>query len=204
MKNIVIVILAVLVMVLFFRQCQSNKLPFEISPPSYELPQPDTVTVVQVDTLYPPPQVVTLSAPIPLPEKIYLTVQGERIVDTLQLTESSRTAQVYTDTFITEDLDVYYTATVSDACQLISNDIDYQLKVPKEIVRTETITIKEPIPVPNNQVLLTGEVGSNWQGRTSIAPGIQFVDRRGWAIGYSYDVINQQHSVSIGIRLLQY
>lgn len=199
-KTLSLIFLLILVVVLLVKTCGSATTSGETST---ILPVPDTVQLIRIDTIYPPPQVVTIDAPVPPPQIVYTTAKGEVIKDTVYLRESSRINKVYTDTFYKEDIDLYYTATVSDDCELISNQIDYQLKVPREIIKTETTTITQLVPTASSQLLLTCRVGTNWHGRYSVAPGMKWIDRKGWSVGYSYDPINQEHAVVLGARLFQ-
>ncbi|MGH1336059.1 MAG: hypothetical protein ACRBFS_08015 [Aureispira sp.] len=204
MKTIQKPLLVILFLFILFIQMCGDKQLRPTKPFSTEIPAPDTVRIVHIDTFYPAPQIVTIKAPIPTPEIIYRTSTGVTITDTLLLTESSRTAKVYTDTFNQKDIDLYYTAVVSDECELVRNQIDYQLKIPREIVKTQTTTITKPIPVAPTQLLLNCRVGTNWNGQTTLAPGLQLVTPKGWAIGYSYDLFTKQHHVTLAARLLQF
>lgn len=205
MKNALLILLSIAVVVLvFLQQCSpsnTSPIPVQFALPSYELPQPDTVTITTTDTLYPPARVVMVEAPIPPPEVIYLKPTGERIQDSTQLHESDRVVKLYVDSVDTDELTIYYAATVEG--ELVAHDLAYQLKVPRKIVKTQVTTITEPVGIPTTQLHATCRVGTNWNGQSSIAPGLLFVGRRGWSLGYSYDLITQQHAVQVGVRLFQ-
>jgi hypothetical protein len=52
-------------------------------------------------------------------------------------------------------------------------------------------------------LLLTGGVGGNVNQFSSVRLGLSFVSDKGWAVGYDYDILQNVHSVNLGVRLFQ-
>ena len=85
--------------------------------------------------------------------------------------------------------------------QLLNTALDYKLKVPKLI--TKTIEVLKPVPRPVSTLLLTGGVGGNVNQFSSVRLGLSFVSTKGWAVGYDYDLLQNVHSINIGVKLFK-
>jgi hypothetical protein len=96
-----------------------------------------------------------------------------------------------------ENLTLYYESTIKG--QLLSNTLDYKLKIPKLI--TKTIEVLKPVPTPVSTLLLTAGVGGHVNQFSSVRLGLEFVSKKGWAIGYDYDLLGNVHSVNLGFEI---
>lgn len=188
-----LIILGLFGYILFLQQCNpSNQHPTQWTKD----------TIIQLDTILPAPVVVQMSAaPIPPPTIIYIdsTQKQPTPVVVEQTDKAAMPVHQYQDSLNDENLTIYYDAVVEG--KLLQNKLDYQLKIPKQI--TKTITIKEPTPVPTNALLLTGGAGINSTGLSSVLVGMQFVSKRGFAVGYEYDILQNNHQIKLGVRLFQ-
>lgn len=186
-----IVNLALIGYIIFMYQCKganTNNLVKEL--------HPDTTIVV--DTQLPPPIVVQLPRQ-KIPEPISLYIDSTKQVVPISQVDplEHETAQLYQDSIEDENLTLYYKSMVQG--ELLDYNLDYKLKIPKRI--TNTVTITKPTPIPAHSLLLNTGVGVDPNGFSSVTVGLQFVSNRGWALGYDYDVLQNQHEVKLGIRL---
>jgi len=106
--------------------------------------------------------------------------------------------QQYQDSLTDENLTLYYNTLVDG--RLLQNDLNYKLKVPKRI--TKTIEVPKPYPQPVSGLFLTAGAGSDFKGRTSMTLGLDFVHRKGWSLGYDYNVLQGVHRVRFGVRVV--
>lgn len=162
---------------------------------------PKVDTIIQIDTIMPPPVVIKLSPkPVPPPVIVYVD-SSKNIVATSEIDSTKhQVAKLYKDSLEDENLTLYYDAVVHG--ELLQSKFDYKLKVPKQI--TKTLTINKPYVVPTHQVFLTGSVGTDFQGMFSTQVGLEYVSPKGWKVGYSYDIARNSHSVEVGVRLFRY
>ena len=69
---------------------------------------------------------------------------------------------------------------------------------------TKTIEVLKPAPTPVCTLFLTGGVGGNVNQFSSVRFGLEFVSAKGCAVGYDYDVLQNVHSVNLGVKLFQF
>ena len=161
-----------------------------------ELPQQDTI--VTIDTTPPPPIIIRMPRqPTPKPIIVYIDSTGRSVPTAKIDTSKHEKANLYRDSIEDENLTLYYESTVKGS--LLKNALDYKLKIPKLI--TKKIEILKPAPAPVSTLRLTGGVGGNVNQFSSIRLGLHFVSAKGWAVGYDYDLLQNVHSVNIGVRL---
>jgi hypothetical protein len=115
-------------------------------------------------------------------------------------TSKHQVAQLYQDSLEDENLTLYYSSVIDG--QLLQNKLDYKLKIPTRI--TKTVEISKPYPVSVSSILLTGGLGGNVNSFSSVRLGLEFVSAKGWAVGYDYDLLQNVHSVRLGMRLVRF
>lgn len=158
-------------------------------------------TIVTIDTIFPAPIIVQMPRQVvPAPQIIYIDSSKNIVLDTDIDTSKHIAARVYKDSLEDENLTLYYSSIVDG--QLLQNNLDYKLKIPTQI--TKTIEIPKPYPKPVNALFLNGGIGGNVHQFSSITVGLQFVSKKGWALGYDYDVLQNVHSVKMGLKLFSF
>jgi len=187
-------ILGLFAYVIFLQQCKqgsswSNEQKFRAD------------TTIVMDTILPAPVIVQLP-PQMIPEPRIIYVDSFKNVVESELIDTSKhiAAQLYKDSLEDDNLTLYYESLVDG--QLLNNDLHYKLKIPKQI--TKTIRINTPVPMPTNGLFLNAGVGGNVNTFSSLTVGLQFVSKKGWALGYDYDVLQNVHQVRLGVRLLPF
>jgi hypothetical protein len=187
-------ILGLFAYVIFLQQCKhrsslSNQQEFKAD------------TTIVIDTILPAPVIVQMTRQvIPEPIVIYVDSSQKRVPFSLVNTSKHTAAKLYKDSLEDENLTLYYESLVDG--KLLQNNLDYKLKIPKQI--TKTIRINTPVPMPTNGLFLNAGVGGNVNAFSSLTVGLQFVSKKGWALGYDYDVLQNVHQVRLGIRLLPF
>jgi hypothetical protein len=187
-------ILGLFAYVIFLQQCKqgsslSNQQEFKAD------------TTIVIDTILPAPVIVQMTRQvIPEPMVIYVDSSQKRVPISLVDTSKHTAAKLYKDSLEDENLTLYYESLVDG--KLLQNNLDYKLKIPKLI--TKTIRINTPVPMPSNGLFLNAGVGGNVNAFSSLTVGLQFVSKKGWALGYDYDVLQNVHQVRLGIRLLPF
>lgn len=157
-------------------------------------------TIIQIDTTFPAPIIVNLPRQrIPTPTVIYIDSSKKVVLSPNVDTTKHMAANVYQDSLEDENLTLYYSSIVQG--ELLKNALDYKLKIPKQI--TKTIEVSKPYPSPVSAFYLKGGVGGNVNQFSSITVGLQFVSKKGWSLGYDYDILENTHSVNLGIKLFQ-
>ncbi|WP_052600326.1 hypothetical protein [Aureispira sp. CCB-QB1] len=188
-----LLILCLFAYVIFLQQCKQGR--------SEPRPEIRLDTIVQMDTILPPPVIVQLPRQaIPQPTIIYVDSSKNMVIQEQIDTSKHEAAQLYQDSLEDENLTVYYSAVVDG--QLLQNNLDYKLKIPTQI--TKTIEIPKPVPMPVHSILLTAGVGGNVRSFASVRLGLQFVSAKGWSLGYDYDLLQKAHSVNLGVRLVKF
>lgn len=179
--------------IIFLQQCKQGSPGNEPT-----ILRPDTTIVL--DTILPPPVIVHLpKQEVPPPQIIYVDRQGNEVALQNIDTTKDHAVKLYTDSLRDENLTIYYNAVVDG--ELIKNQLDYKLYVPKSI--TKTIEITKPVPTPASQFMFNLGVGGKFGNYASVTVGAAFVHKKGWAIGYDYDVLQNAHHVKLGIKLFQ-
>lgn len=188
---------AILIMfgyIIFLSQCQGNN-------SGSQAEQPRIDTIVRMDTT--PPQPIVIQLPrqeVPPPVIVYVDSSGQKVPTAKIDTTKHEKARLYQDSISDENLTLYYESTIKG--QLLNNALDYKLKVPKLI--TKTIEISKPYPMPVSTLLLTGGIGGNVNQFSSVTLGLQFVSKKGWSLGYDYDLLQNVHSVRLGIKIFSF
>ncbi|WMX15289.1 hypothetical protein [Aureispira sp. CCB-E] len=168
---------------------------------SLEHPWPQQDTIVTIDTTPPPPIIIQMPRqPTPKPIIVYVDSTGSSVPRAKIDTSKHEKANLYRDSIEDENLTLYYESTVKGS--LLKNALDYKLKIPKLI--TKKIEVLKPVPMPVSTLLLTGGVGGNVNQFSNIRLGLQFVSAKGWSVGYDYDLLQNVHSVNVGVRLFQF
>jgi len=169
--------------------------------PANQLPTPPLERVVSIDTTAAPPIIIHLPRQAtPKPIIVYVDSSGRSVPVAKIDTSTHKKANLYQDSIADENLTLYYESTVKG--QLLNTALDYKLKVPKLI--TKTIEVLKPVPTPVSTLLLTGGLGGNVNQFSSIRLGLEFVSKKGWAVGYDYDLLGNVHSVNLGVKLFQF
>jgi len=151
----------------------------------------DTVTVTKRDTIWGDTLKVVTKTIKPKPIKRYPN-----------LLKPGRTWTVYKDSLVNNEVAIVVTDTVDGTIE--SKQISYRLKVPLRIIDSVKVTITNIIKVPTPQrgFFIGAEAGmcpTIWMIR--FAPEIEYIDKKGYAYSYNYDVLNNFHSVGIKKRL---
>jgi len=180
--------------IIFLQQCKQSS-----NAQDAQLPPIDTI--IRMDTVLPAPIIVQLPRQVvPAPTIIYIDSTKNIVVKERIDTGQHQAAQLYQDSLEDENLTLYYSSIVDG--ELLQNDLNYKLKIPTRI--TKTIEISKPYPVPVSALLLTGSVGGNPSVFASIRLGAEFVSAKGWSLGYDYDLLQNVHSVKLGVRLFRF
>jgi hypothetical protein len=186
-----VLILCLFAYVIFLQQCGQSK--------TQEIQEPRTTTI-RMDTILPAPIIVQLPRQdVPEPTIIYIdSSKNVVVVNSLIDTNKHQVARLYQDSLEDENLTLYYSSVIDG--QLLQNKLDYKLKIPTRI--TKTVEISKPYPVSVSSILLTGGLGGNVNQFASVRLGLEFVSAKGWALGYDYDLLQNVHSVKVGVRLV--
>jgi hypothetical protein len=194
-------IILIALVALFILQFISASLSFyKHFSPIGTLPSPPLERIVTIDTTPAPPIIIQLPRQAaPQPIIIYVDSSGRSVPIAKIDTSTHEIANLYRDSIEDENLTLYYESTIKG--QLLNSALNYKLKIPKLI--TKTIEILKPVPTPVSTLLLTGGVGGNVNQFSSVRLGLQFVSAKGWAVGYDYDLLQNVHSVNLGVRLFQ-
>lgn len=189
-----LIILCLFAYVIFLQQCKqgsslSNNQEFKAD------------TTILMDTILPAPIIVQMPRQtVPEPMIIYID-SSKNIVSSAAIDTSKHIAtKLYQDSLEDENLTLYYESLVDG--QLLNNKLDYKLKIPKQI--TKTVNINTPVPMPTNGLFLNAGVGGNVNSFSSLTLGLQFVSKKGWALGYDYDLLQKTYQIKLGIRLLPF
>jgi len=157
---------------IFLQQCKgpSSSLEVEMSKD----------TIITMDTILPAPIIVQMPRQVvPAPQVIYIDSSRNVVLSEHVDTTKHMSAQLYQDSLEDENLTLYYNSIVQG--ELLKNNLDYKLKIPKRI--TKTIEIPKPYPVPVSALFLNDGIGGNVNQFSSITVGLQFVSKKGWALG---------------------
>ncbi len=180
--------------IIFLQQCKQ-------APGHLQNEQPIRDTIVTIDTTSPRPIVIQLPRQeLPKPVIVYVDSFG-RTVPTAKIdTSKHEKAQLYKDSIEDENLTLYYESTVKG--QLLKNELDYKLKVPKLV--TKKIEVPKPYPMPVSALFLSGGIGGNVSQFSSITVGLNFVSAKGWSLGYDYDILQNTHHVKLGVKVFHF
>lgn len=187
---ILLALIAYIIYLHEFRGYNSNQAPISLRPD----------TTIQVDTFLPPPVIVQMAAQS-VPDPIIIYIDSSKNIVAKEHFDSSlhQSAQLYQDSIEDENLTLYYKSVVDG--QLLDYNFDYKLKVPKSI--TKTVTITKPVPAPNHELRLNLGVGTDFKDLSSVTIGAEFISNKGWSVGYAYDILQQNHNVTVGFPIWQ-
>ena len=160
------------------------------------LPKADTTIII--DTILPPPVIVNLPRQaVPTPTIIY--IDSSKNIVSVDRVDSAlhKPVQSYIDSIEDDNLTLYYNSIVDG--HLLSNALDYKLKIPKTI--TKNITIRKPFAVPAHQLLFKTGLGTDTKTLSSLTVGAQFIAKKGWSLEYEYDIFENSHQVTLGVRI---
>lgn len=189
-----LLILCLFAYVLFLQQCQGDKTPEQGR--SYQMD-----TIVRIDTQRVEPVVIQLPPQqLPPPTIIYID-SSKKVVEWAYIDTNKHTAaKLYKDSLEDENLTLYYSSIIDG--ELLNNSFDYQLKIPKQI--TKTIEVPKPYPSAPARLLFNTGIGTDTRSFNSLKVGLQFVSRKGWALGYDYDAFQHSHHITLGVQLFQF
>jgi hypothetical protein len=177
--------------IIFLQQCKQGAASQQVQAPPID-------TIIRMDTIFPAPIIVQMPRQsVPAPTIIYIDSSKNIVANERINTSKHQAAQLYQDSLEDENLTLYYSSIVDG--ELLQNDLNYKLKIPKQI--TKTLEISKPYPVPVSALFLNAGVGGNVNAFASVTLGLQFVSAKGWALGYDYDLLQNVHSVRLGVRL---
>lgn len=192
-KTILYIILAVVLLNTFNRQCSSS--------PEKETPKitivRDTVWQTQVDTFkiqttnYKTVYVDTTNVSEIIEDKIEKSMIPQDFVE----------ASAYRDTLSNDDIEIFSYSLVEG--KLLDSELSYQLKVPREITTTKTIEYPKTY---RSGLYLFSEVGGNPTKFDNISLGMQYNRKGKWFVSYraNFNEIQQTtHNVGIGFRLFK-
>jgi hypothetical protein len=189
-----LLIICLFAYVLFLQQCQGDKTQEGRSGHVID-------TIVRIDTQRVEPVVIRLpSQQWPPPTIIYID-SSKKVVERAYVDTNTHTAaKLYKDSLEDENLTLYYNSIIEG--ELLQNSFDYKLKIPKQI--TKTIEVSKPYPMPVSRLLFNTGIGTDTHSFNSLTVGLQFVSRKGWALGYDYDAFQQSHQITLGVQLFQF
>lgn len=118
----------------------------------------------------------------------------------LTTTMVGREINIYQDSLVDSNVSIVVRDSV--AGEILRKSISYRLKVP-QIRETITITNNyvDTVSVPAGGLYLGAEFGTNFNGKSMVAPEIEYLTKKGYAYSYSYDLLNNVHSVGIKRRI---
>lgn len=141
----------------------------------------------ELDTIYRDTVIYAL-IPRPFPvlriDTIYDTITRENVVK-----------RSYGDSIPTDDLTLFYQAQTYG--ELVGLDIWYDLKAPTQIIRTIKLP---PDPVKPEVFRAYATMGVSIDENIGIAPGLNVALKK-WSVGYGYDIIDDEHNITVGRRL---
>ena len=144
-------------------------------------PKPDTITIRQIDTIFPPKEPIQFK---------YIKVPTPYIVhDTIVNIEGKDTCvniKVYQDSLVDDKINIYYTDYVAQGT-LLGKDLSYTLKVPLRIIDSQTTTINVPTLYPPVFQIDAGIIG----GTNIFAPKIGVSIKR-HTVSVGYNLTNKQ------------
>lgn len=106
---------------------------------------------------------------------------------------------IYQDSLIDSNVSIYVIDTTSG--EILAKEISYKLHVPLRIKETITITNTIEKEVPQRALYIGAEIGSNFITKFRIAPEVEYLDKKGNAFSYNYDLLNQIHSAGFKKRI---
>lgn len=186
-------ILGLFAYIIFLQQCKTGTTTEDL--------QTKRDTIIQIDTMQAPPIMVQMPRQeVPAPTIIYIDSSKNVVLAPNVDTAKHSQVHIYQDSLEDENLTLYYHSMVKG--QLLHHALDYKLKIPKQI--TKTIQISKPYPQPVSSLMLTAGVGGNVHQFASLRLGLQFVSKKGWSLGYDYDLMQKVHSLNLGLRLVPF
>ena len=160
-----------------------------------------------------PPDTIPIYVPIKEPSKISKADLKALVDGTYVNTEKVKELESHID-FLEKNLDSIksvslnvYNDTIEDTniiifkSDLVNGDrlnstLKYRLKVPQKIITTKTITKKQI----QSGLFLNARIGGS-KDKFNFGPGLQYITKKGRIIGYDYNIIDNTHNGTIGIKL---
>jgi hypothetical protein len=191
-KTILYIILGIVLMIFFNRQCSA--VPQKESPKISIVR--DTVWQTKTDTF-----------------KIQTTNYKTVYVDTTDVSKIFKNtnkniiqnryieAKAYRDTLSNDDIDVFSYSLVKG--KLLDSEISYKLKVPREITTTKTV---EHPKTYTSGLYMFSEAGGNTNQFSNLSLGLQYNRKGKWFVSYRTNFNNLKqttHHIGIGHRLFK-
>ena len=101
---------------------------------------------------------------------------------------------VYNDTITDTNIVIFISDLVVG--ERLNTTLKYRLKVPQKIITTNTIT-KTKI---KSGLFLNTRIGGSKE-QFNFGPGLQFISKKGKLVGYDYNIMNNTHNLTVGIKL---
>lgn len=191
-RIVTMLVIALLLVNLLLKQCGKSSLDTN-NEPKVSI-QIDTVWQTKIDTF----KVQTLRHKTVYVDRDHLANITENVPGQIDSTKHIA-AKIYQDTLRNNDLEIYSYNLVDGT--LLKSDIAYQLKVPREITITKTITQRQ---APKSELYLFSEVGGNTTTFDNISLGLQYQHKNKWFVSYRANLNQLQqptHNVGIGVKL---
>jgi len=191
-KTILYIILGLVVLNFFNRQCSQEK---NNKAPKISIVR-DTVWQTKTDTF-----------------RVQTTRYKTVYVDTLDVTETIEAedivikptgfteAKVYQDTLSNDDIDIFSYSLVDGS--LLDNQLSYKLKVPRAITTTKTIEYPKTF---RSGLYLFSELGGNNNQFDNISLGLQYNRRGKWFVSYRInfnEIPKPTHNIGVGFRVFK-
>jgi hypothetical protein len=136
-------------------------------------------------------------------QKVYVAKNDltKIIKDTIIIRDTTNyvPAKIYRDTIRNNDFDLYTYNLVQGI--LLDSQLEYKLKVPREITVTKTIEHPKTF---RSGLYLFSEIGGNTQQFNNFSIGLQYNRKGNWFISYRINVnelIPISHNIGIGLRI---
>lgn len=204
MKNKVefITIICLFCVIIYLQQCGKGTANEDIV-----LPQ-NRVDTIMIDTVFPPPIVINLpKQAMPEPIIIYRDKVTNETYTPATLPEqidwsNLQQSYSYMDSLSDENLTIFYNAMTEG--KMIDHDLSYKLKIPKTITKHIEKTTYVPTYEQVSGLFLTLGAGGNPSSFASIRVGAQYLNKNGWALGYDYDILQNIHTIEMGVRVFPF
>ena len=192
-KTILYIILGVLLLNSFNRQCSSIS---NNESPKISIVR-DTIWQTKTDTF-----------------KVQTTQYKTVYVDTTDVTKLFEVkeegtipigftkARTYQDTLSNDDIDIFSYSLIDGS--LLDSQLSYKLKVPREITTTKTIEYPKTY---RSGLYLFSEIGGNQDQFNNISLGLQYNRKGKWFVSYRTNLKNTaqepKHNLGLGFRLFK-
>ena len=192
-KTILYIILAVVLLNTFNRQCSS--LP-EKETPKITIVR-DTVWQTKMDTF----KIQTTNYKTVYVDTTNILEIIDAPTDHSIVLENYVEAKTYRDTLRNDDIDIFSYSLVEG--KLLDSELSYKLKVPREITTTKTIEYPKTY---RSGLYLFSEIGGNPTAFDNMSLGLQYNRKGKWFVSYRANfnqVPTPTHNIGVGIRLFK-